>query len=514
VGLAAACAPPRGAEREGTVFYASGAELQSINPLFTVHPLAKAIEQHALLLTLAVYDSTLTAVPRLAAAWEWARGRSVLTLHLRPDVRWHDGRATTAEDVAWTLRMAREPAVAYPRARDLAAIIAIETPDRVTVRLRFERPQPAFPDVLTDLAILPSHRFAGLAPDGLRRAEFNRRPLGNGPFRFVDHEANQRWVFERNPDLPEALGLPSIERFVLAIVNEPSTKLAALTSGELDVAGIAPPHASFVAADPRLQVVDYPTLLSYALVWNLRRAPFDDPRVRRALTLALDRPAIVDAYLYGFGRIAHGPVPPEHPWYDSVPPVPHDSAEAARLFDEAGWRRGADGVRVHGGRRLAFDLLTVGTGDNALEQMLQAQLALAGARVTLRTLELSSFLAAAQGESRDWDALVTGIPGDLSLSYVAAMFDGRTPGPLAYPGYRSAAFDAALDRVGAAPSEPALGAAWREAQEVLARDLPTTWLYHARGLAGMNRRVLASPPDLRGELWDIASWTIASTGSR
>jgi peptide/nickel transport system substrate-binding protein len=240
-----------------------------------------------------------------------------------------------------------------------------------------------------------------------------------------------------------------------------------------------------------------------ALVWNLRRAPFDDTRVRRALTMALDRDVIVAAYLYGFGSIAEGPVPPEHPWYAPVFATPYDRASARALLDEAGWPEGEDG-------RFAFELLTVGSGDNALEQMIQAQLREVGIEVTIRQLELASFLSVAQGTERDYDALVTLIPGDLSLGHVAAMFDGAAPGPLAYPGYQSRDLDRQLGAVRDARDRAELQSAWQHVQRILARDHPTTWLYHARGLQGTNRRVLAHQPDLRGELADIAEWRVES----
>jgi peptide/nickel transport system substrate-binding protein len=509
----ASCAVDRGEQREGAVFYASGADLQSINPLVTVHPLAKAVQKHVLFLTLAAYDTALRPVPRLAQ-WSWSDDRATLTFELRRDVRWHDGTPTTAADVAWTLEMARRPEVAYPRARDLASVTEVTAPDSFTVRVQFDRPQPTFPDVLTDLAILPAAHFARLEPSGIRRASFNAAPVGNGPFEFVEHRPNQRWVFRRSESLPAALGRPALQRFVVAVVDEPATKLAALTSGELDFAGIAPAHARFVEQDARLAAVDYPIMFVYGLIWNLRREPFEDARVRRALTLALDRELIVAAYLYGYGTVAHGPVPREHPWHAPVDAVPHDPTAARALLDTAGWLQGPDGVREREGRRLAFDLLTVGSGENALEQMIQAQLATVGAEVRIRQLELATFLATAQGAERDFDALVTGIPGDLSLSYVAALFNGAAGGPLAYAGYRSAAFDGAMEAVRAAQSEVTLGEAWREAQRVLSAEQPTTWLYHARGLRGANRRIEAAPPDLRGELAGIAGWRLAEGGGR
>ncbi len=509
--VATACAPGREHDA-GTVFFASGADLQSINPLIAVHSLAKQVQKNVLLLTLVAYDSALRPVPRLATP-EWGAGRRTLTFRLRHDVFWHDGIPTTAEDVTWTLGMARDPAVAYPRARELEAIVAVDAVDSFTVRVRFSRPQPVFPDVFTDLAILPAHRFRDVTASGMRTAPFNRAPIGNGPFEFAEYQPGQRWIFRRSERFPVELGRPAIQRLAIIVVDEPATKLAGLTSGELDFAGIAPSHANIVRQNPALEVVDYPIMLSNAVFWNLRRPPFNDVRVRHALDLAIDRALIVEGFIHGFGTAAGGPVPPAHPWYEPVTPTAHDSGSAARLLSEAGWTLGPDGVRVHNGRRLAFDLLTVGSGDNILEQMIQAQLKSVGGEMRIRQLELSAFLGVVQGSGRDFDAAVTGITGDLALGYVGALFDSRNPGPLAYSGYQSREFDAALDRARVAITEPALVDAWREAQRVLSRDQPVSWLYHSRGVQGVNRRVGNVSIDLRGELANVARWTLATQGS-
>ncbi len=506
--LAAACEP--GARGHATtVFVASGAELQSINPLVTVHPLAKQVQKHVLFLTLAAYDEHMEPRPRLAT-WAWSDGRRRLQFDLRRDVRWHDGPPTTAADVVWTLERARDPRVAYPRAAELRDVTAVVALDSFSLILEFRRPQPVFPDVLTDLAMLPHHRLRDVSPERMREAPFNRTPVGNGPFTFVEHRANQRWVFGRSPGFPAALGRPHIDRLVVAIVDEPTTKLAALTSGELDVAGINPAHAAFVRRDPRLRVIDYPILLSYAVVFNLRRPLFDDPAVRRALSRAIDRGTIVQAYLFGFGAVASGPVSPAHPWFEPAEAIPFDPAAAAALLDAAGWRRGPDGIRVRNGTRLAFGLLTVGTGDMALEQMLQAQWRGLGVDVRIRQLELTTFLATAQSSARDFDALVTGIPGDFALGHVAAMFDGD--GPLAYPGLRDSSVAAAFRAVRTAESGADVEAAWRGVQRALAAVEPAAWVYHARGVQGAARRVADLRIDLRGELAGIAAWRLATPG--
>ncbi len=489
----AACGPRAPA---GTLFYASGADLQSINPLITVHPLARQVEKFVLLTTLVRYDSALEPEPYLAQRWSWSADRRTLTFDLRHDVRWNDGEPTTSADVAFTLNAARDTATGYPRLDEVACITRVETPGAFAVRLEFCRPQPArpdIPDVLTDLAILPAHR----PPPA-----FTERPLGNGPFRFVSHQPDRRWVFESNPSFPAALGgPPPLRRLVIVVVDEATTKLAGLVTGELHAAGILPMHAALVARTPGLRVRDYPLVLSYGLVWNTARAPFDDPRLRRALTLALDRKQIVDAYLYGYGTVAEGPVPPDLPFAYHAPAVPFDRAHAGALLNSLGWRRGPDGMRSRGGRPLAFTLTTVGTADNMLEQLIQADLAAAGVRMRIRQLELGAFLAAASGPPRDYDALVSGFSGDLTGAWLRGMFDSRRrAGPLQYAQYADPDVDRAFDSGDLAA-----------VQRIVARDLPITFLYHARGLQGVSTRLEGETLDLRGELASVQRWRLAAS---
>jgi peptide/nickel transport system substrate-binding protein len=148
----------------------------------------------------------------------------------------------------------------------------------------------------------------------------------------------------------------------------------------------------------------------------------------------------------------------------------------------------------------------VGSGDLALEQMLEAQWRAVGAAVRIRRVELSTFLGVAQGPARDFDALVTGIPGVLSLGHVAALYDGD--GPLAYAGYEEEGLRAAFAGVRDAVTAESAEGAWRAVQAILAWAEPSAWLYHARGVQGAARRIAGVRMDLRGELAGIASWTV------
>ena len=502
-----------------TVVYASGADLESANPLVTVHPLSRQVQRFALFVTLARYDDALRPVPYAARGWRWSADRRALTFALDPVLRWHDGRPTTARDAAFTLDAARDPATGFARSADLAGVSSVAAPDDTTLIVSFATPQPVFPAVLCELPILPEHLLAGVPRREMRRAPFNQRPVGNGPFRFVSREPGQRWVFARNDAFPTSLGgPPQINRFVVAVVDEATTKFAGLVSGDLDVAGIAPTAAPLASRDASLRVLTYPVLFSTAIVFNPAHPPFDDARVRRAVSLALDRRRVVDGALGGLAAPARTIVPPDNPL--AAAGTVEESADVAdSLLDAAGWRRAVggarrSGVRERGGRRLAVELLTVGSGDNAVEQLLQADLAARGVEVRVRQLELGAFLGAARATPRRFDLLLTGIPGDLSLAYLAAMFDSRLAGgALDYAGYHTSRLDSLFADVRRASSERALRDAWVAVQRELATEVPVAWVYHSRGVQGISRRLAGVTMDLRGELATLHEWRVAADGA-
>ncbi|HET7601504.1 MAG TPA: ABC transporter substrate-binding protein [Gemmatimonadales bacterium] len=457
------------ARRGATVMFASGADLQSINPLLTLHPLAHQVQRYVLFTTLVRYDSAMQVQPYLARSWHWSRDHRRLTFILHANVRWHDGTPTTARDAAWTLNAARDSVTGYPRYQDVRGIQHVSAEDDSTLVIQFGEPQSRIPDVLTDLAVLPEHILRSVPHGELRRSSFNEHPVGNGPFRFVSHEPNRRWVFQRNDDFPASLGgPPRLDRFIVVVVDEPATKLAALSSGELDFAGIQPAHADFVRRDPHLAVVTYPLLFTYGIVFNTRHPPFDQVEVRRAVSDALDRQEIVDGYLFGFGTPAVGPVP------EGVPGRLDDGRESRVSSHELPRPATRD-------PRLSFQLLTVGSGEAALEQLVQAQLARAGFGVHIRQMELSAFLDRVYGASHDFDAAVLGVPGDPGLGYLAPLL-----------------------QLAGLPADGNTDAEQRSFHD----QVPVAFLYHARGLQGMNRRVHHVVMDLRGELPTVAQWSV------
>lgn len=508
--LVAGCAA---ATRDDVVVFASGADLESANPLVTIHPLARQVQRHALFVTLTRLDSALSPRPYLARRWEWSGDRRRLTMHLYPSLRWHDGSPTTARDVAFTIEAARDVATGFPRAADLATIDSVVALDDSTVALAFASPAPGLPPILSELPIVPHHLLAAVPRASFRRHAFSTAPVGNGPFRFVRREPGRRWIFERVADFPDTLGGPAhVRRLVVAVVDEATTKFAGLASGDLHVAGIAPTMASLVDRDPALRVLDYPVSFATAIVFNSGRPPFDDIRVRRAVDALINRRRVIDVALDGYGAPADGAVSASHPWFQEAgrPTAP----QADSLLDDAGWLSSGDGQRRRGTERLGFTLLSVGSGDNAIEQLIQADLRVHGIAVEIRQLELGAFLALARDPTKEFDALFTGIGGDLSLSHLASMFDSRLAGgALDYAGFHTARLDTLFSRVARAGSDDELAKAWRAVQGELSRQVPVSWIYHARGVQGLSRRLQSVRMDLRGEMATLVEWRLGSIGS-
>jgi peptide/nickel transport system substrate-binding protein len=511
--LSLSCIAPQ--RPDGVLVLASGADLESANPLVTTHTLARQIQRYALLVTLTRYDSALVHEPYYARRWRLSDDRRVLTLSLAGDLRWHDGAPTTARDAAFTLLAAKDPATGFPRAAELAALDTAIAVDDTTLILRFGVPASDLPPYLAELPIAPAHLLASLPRAALRSAPYNDAPVGNGPFKFSARRRGARWTFVRNDRFPASLGgPPALRGLTVAVVDEATTKFAGLASGELDMAGISPQMVALAERDATLRVLTYPVLFGTALFFNTTRPPFDDARVRLAVSRAIDRGRIVEVALAGFGTPWAGPVPPGNPlaW---APRVVHDTAAADSLLDAAGWHRGAGGVRRRGSAKLDVELLTVGSGDNVAEQLVQGDLAARGMAVRVRQTEMGAFLTTARADTKRFDVLIAGVPGDLSLAYVSALFDTRQRGgTLDYTGYHSPALDTLLRTAAASPEGAARRDAWIAVQQALDSLAPATWIYHARGVQGVSRRVRGATMDLRGELVTVHDWSLAPRGAR
>ena len=512
---AACSAPERPPE---TAVIASGADLESANPLVTVHPLSRQVQRHALFVTLVRLDSLLQPVPYYATRWQWDDARKSLTFYLCANLKWHDSISTTARDVQFTYNSARDKALGSPRAGDLSQVTSVNITNDTTVVFEFATPQSMLPVIFAELPLVPLHLLQSVPLKDWRTNVFSTHPVGNGPFKFAERVAGRRWRFVRNEKFPTGMGgPPKLAQFVIAVVDEPSTKFAGLVSGELDMAGISPSMAKLVADDKSLVLVTHPALFSTVIAFNTTRPPFDDSRVRRAIAISINRRRLIDAAIAGYATPAGGAIPPGVPVADSRVPE-FNTVLADSLLTAAGWTLNANHQRARTGSELRIKLITVGSGDMAIEQLIQADLRDRGIQVDLQTRELATFLGLVRAEKKEFDAAYAGIPGDLALGHVSAMFhSSQRGGALDYTGFHNATLDQLLNNARTAEAGNAASVAWHAVDSLLIAESPVAWIYHARGVQGLSRKLEHVTLDLRGELTTISQWTResgASTGQQ
>lgn len=442
-----------------------------------------------------------TLAPELAASWELSADRRLLTFRLRPDARWSDGAPITAEDVRFTWLAQRSPAIAWRYASSKEAIEEVDVVDPTTVRLRFRAGHPYQVIDANDGHVLPSHAWRELPFERWQAGEdwFRGHLVTSGPFRLDSWAAKRELVLARSP-APAAAessagAAGAVERVVLRVVPDMAALLERLVAGEIDfVDGLSPRDAERVRAAPGLRLIRAPGRQFDFVGWNQRRAPFDDPEVRRALTLGIDRRTLVDALWGDAATVAAGPIPPGVWARDSeLEPWPYDPAAARALLERRGFRdTDGDGVVERDGRPFRFELAT-NAGNRVRADaatLMREQLARIGVAVELRTIEFQALQERAQ--TGDFDAVLMGFSVDTTLD-LRPYFHSAERGANGqnFVDHQDPHLDRLLDGARAEPDLEATRPLLVEAQRRLHRDQPYTFLWAPQRLA-------AAAADLEG----------------
>jgi peptide/nickel transport system substrate-binding protein len=342
------------------------------------------------------FDAKLALVPGLAERMEVSPDSLVFTIHLRPEAVWEDGRRVTAEDAVFTIRRIVDPATPSPLFQSLfEGMESVEPAGPDSFRVRFKEVY-AYRPMAFVLPLLPAHRFGAGQP--FDRSPENRAPLSNGPYRLVSWKTQESITLERNP---RYWGTPGhFGRILFRILPENSVGYRALVGGRLDESWIDAEWKRKSRSDPAFaaccRLLEFYDLDYSYVALNVRQPFFSDARVRRALTMLLDRESLARNLFDGSARVISGPWAPESPAYDpAVAPLPFDAAAAEALLDAAGWRdSNGNGTRDREGREFDFELLVASgnTIGRQIDETLAASLARSGVRARVRPLEWASLV--------------------------------------------------------------------------------------------------------------------------
>jgi peptide/nickel transport system substrate-binding protein len=356
--------------------------------------------------------NTTEAEPALAEKWEVSADGKVWTLHLRKNVKFHDGEPLDAKAVVWNLerwwktdhpqhanQIKAGQTFEYWEAQfggfdDKSIVSKVEAVGSHTVRVTLKSPQGPF---LNNLAMFV---FDIASPKAVEKAgiEFGKRPVGTGAFKFVEWKPNQEVILEANPDYWGAK--PKVKRVVVRNIKDNSQRLAALKAGEAHaIEGLNPDDVKVVRADPNLQVLLRPTNTTGYVAFNYKVKEFQDKRVRQAFAHAINKKAIVDALYGGTGLVATQFQPPSLWGYNKeLKDFEYSTAKAQDLLKQAGLAQGLSEVTWEDGKKepLVFWHMPVSRpyypNPKEIGEAMAADLAKAGIKVQLQTIDWSVYL--------------------------------------------------------------------------------------------------------------------------
>jgi peptide/nickel transport system substrate-binding protein len=343
------------------------------------------------------YDFSLKPVPGLAESWKVSPDGKTITFTLQKGVKFHDGKPFTSADVKYSILEVLKKN--HPRGpATFREVTEIDTPDPHTAVFRLAGPAPYLMMALSgyESPIVPKHLFEGT---DIKASKYANAPVGTGPFKFVEWQRGQFMRLDRNPDYWKK-GRPYLDRLVARFVADSATRTAAIEKGEAHVGGFAAipwPDVKTLAKLPTIETTTRGYEMSSPIVqldFNTRKAPFDNLKVRQAVSYAVSRKAVIENVWFGWGKPATGPISSNFAAVGFYTPevrnynVPNGVETANKLLDEAGLKRGPGGIRFE----IVHDQTPYGEEWQRYGEYVQQVLAEVGIKVTLRYEDVAKWL--------------------------------------------------------------------------------------------------------------------------
>ncbi len=436
-------------------------------------------------------DEDLKIIPDLARSWKASADGRTYTFYLRDDVKWHDGKIFTANDVKFTFDSILDPKVNSVRRGDY---IINGKPIKWTVVsgniIEARLPEPFAPFLASaGMSILPAHILRG---KDMNSTDFNQRPVGTGPFKFEEWKVSDHITLVRNTEYYN--GRPLVSKLLYRIIPDENSQVVALEAGEIDESSLPVRDYSRILASGRFNVYEYDSLMYIYLGMNLARPVFNDRRVRLALEYATDREQLIDLISRGHASPAYVPMHPlSWAFNGGLKRGPKDLKKAASLLDEAGWKMTPSGIREKDGRPLEFEVL-VNQGNKEREKaavILQWQYRKIGVKVNVRVLEWSALLKLVNSgkHPKDFDAVIIGWSLGIDPDSYSIWHSSQYPSGLNFVGYSNKRVDSLLESGRTETDIAKRAAIYKKMQEEIFNDVPYIFLWYPRSIVAVSKAV-------------------------
>ncbi|MCA0921405.1 peptide ABC transporter substrate-binding protein [Pseudooceanicola nanhaiensis] len=436
-------------------------------------------------------------------------------IKLRDDVTWHDGEPFTAEDVKFTLELIVNPDFRAWRTigHNLVKDIEVVSPTEITWTM--EKPFAPYINFLTETFIIPAHAFEGV--EDPNTAPFNSAPIGTGAFKFGQRVPGDHVQLVANPGY-HAEG-PYVEELIYKYIPDTTVLYTQFKSGEFDLTGnqyISPDNYAEAKDLADREVVLVPVNSVESIYLNQEKPQFKDPAVRKALYAAIDKVSIIDALYYGLPLPSETFMPQASYFYNpDLPTQEFDLAAANKMLDDAGWVRGADGIREKDGVRLSFTNST--TAGNHLreqvQQFLQQTFKEIGVEMEISNLPAAVIWGEFWGMSQ-FDSVIVGITfligadPDVTNRFHSAAIAAQGGRGSNNSQYKNARVDELLEEGSATFDPEKRRAIYQEIQAIIREDLPFLPLFQNRSVRGWKSGIegVEFNTNTRTESWHAAAW--------
>lgn len=426
--------------------------------------------------------------PWLAERADPSPDRKSWTVKLRPGVTWHDGQPFTAEDVKFTFeKMKATTGGRYSHhVWEYPVFESAEVIDPLNVKLNFTDAAPTF-KILPggDLPMVPKHIWESV-PNPTTATDI--KSIGTGPYKMVEFVPDQIYRLEANTAYFK--GKPKVDRIDVPIVKDAAAAFAALQTGQIDSVDRTVPPELFeqLSNQPGIEVVESTRMESVHLHFNNRKAPLDDPKVRKSITLGINNQALVDTVLLGHGRPGRdGWTHPDSAWADPDGKHEFDVARANRTLDEAGYPRGDGGIRTTpAGGRLEFNI-TVAANEpqhQRAAQLISQQVEAVGAKMNVEAIDPAT-LRQRRG-NLNYDSFITNLESHAHADPDALSFFFHSPVPNApsagsFGAYSNKQFDTLVEEARRQVDNGERKRRLVEAQRIFAQESPALVLFYPDG---------------------------------
>ncbi len=441
--------------------------------------------------TLIKYDENLNHAPELASQWIISDDQKTITFKLKENLFWADGTPLTSDDVLFTWRLVTDPNTRTPYASDYLLVKDAQTPNKQTFTVTYEQNYAPALDTWASLQILPKHV---LKDEDINNTFFSRKPTGSGYYQLDQWINGQQVTLKRNKNSTQGQAL--IEKLTSRIIPDTSSQFLELIADNIDLMNINPIQYQRVfpsREDLKQKIGLYKELgngYTY-LGFNLKQAPFNDPKVRQAMNYAINKEEIIKGVLLGLGEAIASPYKPGTRWNNkSLSPYPYDPSKALALLKEAGYERNTAGILVKDGKPFEFEILTNQNKQREMTAVLvQRRLKEIGIDVKIRVLEWASFINRFI-KTGDFKAVVLG----WSLSLDPDQFNiwhssQQGPGQFNFVGYENPRVDELLELGRRELDNDKREEIYHEFSKLLLEDSPIVYLYAGYGLSAINKRV-------------------------